>query len=625
MGHRADRQQTSARRLGSGGNRRHPQAAQSEQGYSLPLVLAAALILIAGSAVLANRSSMGLLSSVFQNQSWEAKEAAEIGMTQIISELNKERNRYLMVSRTSAAGANNDPGLWTNGNDVYKQAARTNPCSGASPPDYSNLDARVSTSTDSPADTSYGTWYIQDSGEITRTKGSASRGFKLLADGLSRQTLSTSGSPFNLYRNRPNGTGKLTLVVQGFTYRGSTAVASAKLEKEFELVPKCCRVSFGAAHGGLDYGISATTNESICLSSASSLGLGLIAGAGLEGGSMRLIGATTVKDGTTTSAQNVSPVICIVAPGTTCTDSTNNNSNTELAKLDLTLPPVKTYSDAFNAAGAIKTTTATVNARGTLQDCSATTAGSGKGRTDASNCPSNSSGTQTETNTTNRLNNFTYCADAALSDCSITVINGGVSSSNLPDYCVINAANTELHCNVSELTYNNMVFASGSRRIFLYFPDADPSSNNYVIEPRTGSSTIQHCTSPSQLTSASIASGCTSASGKDIVRVSMFGCATNTCSGQTVKLRGSGNSVGMFSYFPEGALELNGTPTYEGVMWAKTVNAVGTSNFVIPASGLTSVFQMMGLILNDEASGSTSFGTIGYDFIARATNRYRWL
>jgi len=50
----------------------------SANGYSLPLVVAAALILIAGTAIFANRAGMGLLSSIFQNQSWEAKEAAEI-------------------------------------------------------------------------------------------------------------------------------------------------------------------------------------------------------------------------------------------------------------------------------------------------------------------------------------------------------------------------------------------------------------------------------------------------------------------------------------------------------------------------------------------------------------------
>jgi hypothetical protein len=296
------------------------------------------LILIAGTAVFANRAGMGLLSSIFQNQSWEAKEAAEIGMTQIVSELNKETNRYLMVTRP---GDNN--GIWTTSSNPFVAATRTNPCTGATEPSYANLDAR--TGTTNAADSAYGTWYIQESGEITRTRGNAVRGFKLM--GVTRQEITSTGSPLNMYQNRPSGTGQLVLRVQGLVFRGSAEVASADLEKEFELVPKCCKVSFGAAHGGLDYGINPTTNESICLNSASSLGLGLIAGAGLEGGSMRLIGSTTVED---TNNNDVSPVICIVAPNTTCTDQ--GNTSTEVARVDMTLPPVKTYSMAFNEAGA---------------------------------------------------------------------------------------------------------------------------------------------------------------------------------------------------------------------------------------------------------------------------------
>lgn len=582
-------------------------------GYSLPLVVAAALILIAGTAIFANRAGMGLLSSIFQNQSWEAKEAAEIGMTQIASELNKETNRYLMVKRP---GDNN--GIWTTSSNPFVAATRTNPCTGATEPSYANLDARTGAST--AADSSYGTWYIQEDGEITRTRGNAVRGFRLTA--VNRQEISSTGSPLNVYQNRPTGTGQLVLRVQGLVFRGSTEVASADLEKEFELVPKCCKVSFGAAHGGLDYGINPTTKESICLNSASSLGLGLIAGAGLEGGSMRLIGSTTVED---TNSNDVSPVICIVAPNTTCTDQ--GNTSTEVARVDMTLPPVKTYSTAFNETGAKKGTGASLSAK-ELVECSATTETTGKGQnkvdSPASSCPSNP--TTIETNSTDRLTNFTYCADSTLSSCGITVINGGVSQAKLPSNCVISADDTTLHCNISQLSYTNMVFATGSRQIVLYFPNSNPRVNQNVVQPVTGNAQFKQCpTSASQIASLSQAENCGSASGKDITRLSLFGCPSNSCGPQTVTLRGNNNTVGLFSYFPEGDMQLNGTPTYEGVMWGKTVNAVGTANFVIPAAGLTSVFQMMGMLLNNEATGSTNYGLLAFDFVARATNRYRWL
>jgi hypothetical protein len=582
-------------------------------GYSLPLVVAAALILIAGTAVFANRAGMGLLSSIFQNQSWEAKEAAEIGMTQIISELNKETNRYLMVKRP---GDNN--GIWTSSSNPFVAATRTNPCTGATEPSYANLDARTGAST--AADSSYGTWYIQESGEITRTRGNAIRGFRLTA--VTRQEITSTGSPLNVYQNRPSGTGQLVLRVQGLVFRGSTEVASADLEKEFELVPKCCKVSFGAAHGGLDYGINTTTNESICLNSASSLGLGLIAGAGLEGGSMKLIGSTTVED---TNNNDVSPVICIVAPNTTCTDQ--GNTTTEVARVDMTLPPVRTYSAAFNEAGAKKGSGASLTPK-ELVECSAATLRTGTGNdrveSPASSCPSNT--TEFETSSADRLTNFTYCADSSLSSCGITVINSGVSQTKLPSNCVINAEDTTLHCNISQLSYTNMVFATGSRKIVLYFPNSNPRVNQNVVQPVTGNAQLKQCnTSASQLSSLSQAESCGSASGKDITRLTLFGCPTNSCGPQTVTLRGNNSTVGLFSYFPEGEMQLNGTPTYEGVMWGKTVNAVGTANFVIPAAGLTSVFEMMGMLLNNESTGSTNYGLLAFDFVARATNRYRWL
>jgi hypothetical protein len=398
-------------------------------------------------------------------------------------------------------------------------------------------------------------------------------------------------------------------------------VASADLEKEFELVPKCCKVSFGAAHGGLDYGTNPTTKESICLNSASSLGLGLIAGAGLEGGTMRLIGSTTVKE---TNNNDVSPVICIVAPNTTCTDQ--GNTTTEVARVDMTLPPVKTYSQAYNQTGSIKASGGTSTSINTLKDC---TRSPGGGQNPSHDCDSNSAQTsQTSTNDlTNRVNNFTYCAsDDLSSDCPITVINSGVSQSRLPSNCVISADNSSLHCNVSQLSYGNMVFATGARTIYLYFPNSNPQVNKDVVQPATGNAQLKQCiATANQLTTTTLASNCISASGKDITRLTLFGCPSNSCGPQTVTLRGNNNTVGLFSYFPEGEMQLNGTPTYEGVMWGKTVNAVGTANFVIPAAGLTSVFEMMGMLLNNESTGSTNYGLLAFDFVARATNRYRWL
>jgi hypothetical protein len=111
----------------------------------------------------------------------------------------------------------------------------------------------------------------------------------------------------------------------------------------------------------------------------------------------------------------------------------------------------------------------------------------------------------------------------------------------------------------------------------------------------------------------------------------MFGCAPNSClptssnSVQTVSLKGGTKGVGIFTYFPEGTMKLNGTPDYQGVMWGKVIDAGGNVKFVIPAAGLTAALNFMGVIKDNENTGSGNGYLPSYDFIARSTNRNRWL
>jgi hypothetical protein len=71
----------------------------SEQAFALALVVLAALMLTAGGLALANRSSQGLLGSVYLLFGLQAREAAEIGVTRIVTELNKPQNRELLRAR----------------------------------------------------------------------------------------------------------------------------------------------------------------------------------------------------------------------------------------------------------------------------------------------------------------------------------------------------------------------------------------------------------------------------------------------------------------------------------------------------------------------------------------------
>ena len=71
------------------------------QGFSVVYVLVATLILIAGTATLLNQSTSSMLGSIFQGQSWQARNVARSGISYLISLLNKEDNRHLLVLKNS--------------------------------------------------------------------------------------------------------------------------------------------------------------------------------------------------------------------------------------------------------------------------------------------------------------------------------------------------------------------------------------------------------------------------------------------------------------------------------------------------------------------------------------------
>lgn len=96
--------------------RRPTNSSRCDSGLSIASVLVAALVLIAGSATLMNRSSSTLLGSIFQGQSWQARDTARTGMAYLISHINRERNRHLLAVLDSQMDANSnaDRTIWSN-------------------------------------------------------------------------------------------------------------------------------------------------------------------------------------------------------------------------------------------------------------------------------------------------------------------------------------------------------------------------------------------------------------------------------------------------------------------------------------------------------------------------------
>ncbi|MCP9771640.1 hypothetical protein KBY66_03210 [Synechococcus sp. Tobar12-5m-g] len=59
------------------------------------------LTVILGLVVLASRTTLGKLSAAFQGESLEARESSEAGLATVISTLNQEQNRKLLLSNVA--------------------------------------------------------------------------------------------------------------------------------------------------------------------------------------------------------------------------------------------------------------------------------------------------------------------------------------------------------------------------------------------------------------------------------------------------------------------------------------------------------------------------------------------
>jgi len=114
--------------------------AAGSEGFVLPFVILAALLMSVGTLAMANRSGMGFMGAVFHGLSLDAQEAAEIGMNRIIGELNRKENRGLLRSKGSTV----ESVLWTSADAATVHRSRC--------PDVNHSDlATIPTSAIPPA------------------------------------------------------------------------------------------------------------------------------------------------------------------------------------------------------------------------------------------------------------------------------------------------------------------------------------------------------------------------------------------------------------------------------------------------------------------------------------------
>jgi hypothetical protein len=228
--------------------------ARESAGFSLPIAVVAALLLLIGLAALGARSTQGFLASVFQGVNREARDVAESAITDFAVTLNREENRRLLVA------GNDQLGQWST------NAEHRNLCTGS----FVNGKYQPNTAEGTTANR-----FMRSESWQNLITGDGSRQF-LVEDVRYRyesqsqrveygfatpdqniEIRDQNGVPLLSVREVALQGGTRTLLrvtIQGRVQRNNQT-SRARVTREFEVVPKCCKRSFGK-HSGLGVGAS---------------------------------------------------------------------------------------------------------------------------------------------------------------------------------------------------------------------------------------------------------------------------------------------------------------------------------------------------------------------------------
>jgi hypothetical protein len=404
------------------------------EGFLLPFVILAALLISVGTLALVNRSGMGFMGAVFHGLSFDAQEAAEIGMNRIISELNRKENRGLLRSKGSPV----ETALWTSADagTVHNSRCPDTPNS----PDLAT-NPSIGYPAGSSAPTTYNSVYVRNDGTISSSAAGATRAYRLVS--VTRRP----EAELTIFQAMAAPAGTVTLEVEGRALRsdGSTSAVTT-LRRTFQLVPRCCGASFGGAHGNVNYARPASDSTAYVCLPDSMMGLGLLGGTGSTTGTFTIRGS---DDFYTDSGQIISTVYCLADINGTCSTVVTGNVDVTIDIINprpTNFPPAKIYPGANTTTPAPAVLSAP--------------------------------------NTTN-TSAFTYCIDS-VSHCRTWAINADAST--VPSNCL--QTSTETHCYFSKLNYSNsdLFFLTNTRKLRLYFV-----SSGVIVDGGNGNNGLHHC------------------------------------------------------------------------------------------------------------------------------------
>lgn len=498
----------------------------------------AALVVLFGGLILAIRSSDGVLSGGLDRENTDARDAAETGMTRILGELNRPRNRGLLVR----AGAESDqPGhLWRN-----TEATARNPCVLDTP------DLTTNPSIGFQEEGPYREVLLDAEGQVIPVATEEERpaalqravkAYRLLS--VQRQPQLTDAGQPTLRLFQADGRGRVVLAVEGTSIRNGRRLSTVRLEDELQLVPKCCNRPFGGAHGNSLYTADAS-GRNACLAD----GWGLVAGAAQDNsGVLTINGLTTIVNDAVPVA-TVNPLFCIASSPDNCSFNPTSTGFTLFP-----VPPV--LPDVHTNPYLPRTVIGSINRDTVL--------------TDATQLP------------------LLRCTDggtpSSLKHCPGGRVTVDANATVLPSYCLAGdhesdpAKLEELHCNLAELDYSQLtieVVNTTRRPLRLYFP----MEGNVVRT--TGGGTISHDPPTG-----------------DATQFSLFGCSD--CASQTVKLAGGAGGLDLFAWFPTGIVTVSGGSAYTGVLWANRITSSGGVQWTIPGAAVASALRIAGFSMEDD-------------------------
>lgn len=270
----------------------------------MAMTLVVILSLILGTLAIASRNSSGLLATALQGRNREARDVAEAGIVQVINELNKERNRRLLVFGPQTS--------WNNTDDRYKNVCTLLTDVNPATPNAAIPDPATGAVASAPTTDALG---LNTTSWVPLGAGGNGE-FRLVSIAYLNHQDRSAAYPSD--DDILSGTNKTLIRVTVESRLGSTGTAQSRVTREFEVVPKCCKRSFGDNTFGANF--FGRDNRS-CYDDDQG-GTGVVTS--INGGTVKTSGNTFDIVDDQTPPQEVTEVLCrrdAPTPNTSCVNN----------------------------------------------------------------------------------------------------------------------------------------------------------------------------------------------------------------------------------------------------------------------------------------------------------------